>query len=64
MSWVLGTRKKLEPIAKRLEVVDRAPLDSGQSVAMGAFDRVTRVFQGRLAEVPVEIGDGISAEPG
>ncbi|MFH0728096.1 MAG: type I restriction-modification system endonuclease [Pseudomonadota bacterium] len=59
-SWTEPQRKWLERIGNQLRVetvVDRAALDSGQFRAQGGFNRLNRIFDGKMEEVLGEISD-------
>lgn len=61
--WSTAQRQWLEAIALQMKkevVVDQAALDRGAFKTQGGgFDRLNRVFDGRLDEVLGEIGEGI-----
>ena len=65
--WTVPQRKWLERIAKQLKVetvVDRAALDRGQFKAQGGFNRMNKVFDGRLEEVLGELSEAVWEETG
>ena len=66
--WTGAQRQWLERIGKQLVkevVVDRAALDSGQFRAEGGgFDRLNKVFDGRLQAVLDDFADGIWGDAG
>ncbi|MEO1353446.1 MAG: type I restriction-modification enzyme R subunit C-terminal domain-containing protein, partial [Cyanobacteria bacterium J06635_15] len=61
-TWTPPQRKWLERIGKQLEVeyvVDREALDKGAFKAQGGFQRINKVFQGRLEQVLSEINESL-----
>ena len=60
--WTPPQRKWLERIGKQLEVetvVDREALDHGQFQAEGGFNRLNKVFDGKLEELLGEMTEAI-----
>ena len=60
--WKDPQRRWLERIAKQLKVevvVDREALDSGQFKTEGGFDRINKVFDGKLESLLGEIGEEV-----
>ena len=65
--WTVPQRKWLERIGKQLNqeiVVDRAALDTGEFQANGGFNRINKVFDGRLEAILGEINDALWREAG
>ena len=64
--WTAPQRKWLERIGQQLKlevIVDRNALDQGQFKAQGGgFERMNRMFEGRLAELLAEINDTLWQE--
>lgn len=63
--WTLPQRKWLERIAKQLKVetiVDTEALDRGEFKTQGGFQRINKVFVGRLKEILTEINDALWQE--
>jgi type I restriction enzyme, R subunit len=61
-AWTEPQRKWLERIAKQLKVevvVDREALDSGEFKAQGGYNRLNKVFNGRLEKVLADMNDEI-----
>lgn len=53
-SWTKPQREWLERIAKQMKaetIVDREALDSGEFARRGGYDRINKVFDGRLEQV-------------
>ena len=66
-SWTQPRRKWLERIGKQLKaekVVDRTSLDEGQFATSGGFDRLNKVFEGRLEEILGRLGESVWGEVG
>ena len=67
-NWTVPQRKWLERIGKQLKVeviVDRESLDNGEFRTQGGgFDRLNKLFQGRLETILAEIGDRLWQETG
>ena len=60
--WTPPQRKWLERIGKQLEkeyVVDRAALDQGAFKREGGFQRLNKVFKGKLEQVLHEINQAL-----
>lgn len=60
--WTAPQRRWLERIGKQLEketIVDREALDGGQFQAEGGFNRLNKVFDGKLEELLHEISDAV-----
>lgn len=60
--WSAPQRQWLERIGRQLEVetvVDREALDRGQFAAQGGFNRINKVFDGRLEEILGEISEAL-----
>lgn len=65
--WTGPQRKWLERIGKQLVkeiVVDRAALDAGEFQAHGGFNRINKVFDGRLEAILGEINEALWKEAG
>lgn len=65
--WTLPQRKWLERIGKQLVneiVVDRAALDAGEFQAHGGFNRINKVFDGRLEAILGEINEALWKDAG
>lgn len=63
--WSAPQRKWLERIGKQLEkeyMVGRETLDKGAFKAQGGFQRINKVFQGRLERVLSEINRSLWEE--
>jgi type I restriction enzyme, R subunit len=61
-SWTSPQRKWLERIGKQLKVekiVDREALNSGEFQAQGGFNRINKVFEGKLQTVLEDISEAI-----
>ena len=66
-SWTQPQRRWLERIGKQLlaeTVVDREALDRGEFKAKGGFNRINKVFDGKLEHVLGEINEGLWEEAG
>lgn len=60
--WTAPQRKWLERIGQQLKqetVVDKAALDRGQFKTQGGFNRINRVFEGRLEQVLNDLNNQI-----
>jgi type I restriction enzyme R subunit len=58
--WTVPQKKWLERIGKQLEketIVDRTALDSGRFKEVGGFNRLNKVFDGKMNEILGEISD-------
>jgi type I restriction enzyme R subunit len=61
-SWTAPQRKWLDRIAKQLKiqtVMDKDAFNRGQFQASGGFTHIDKVFEGRLEQVLVELGDAL-----
>lgn len=61
-AWTAPQRKWLERIGHQLEVevvVDRSALDRGQFAAQGGFDRMNKVFDGKLEGILGDLVDEV-----
>ena len=61
-AWTPPQRKWLERIGKQLEkevVVDKTALDEGAFKTQGGFDRINKVFKGRLEAILKEINSAL-----
>lgn len=61
-TWTLPQRKWLERIGKQLKVetiVDTEALDRGEFKTQGGFQRINKVFEGRLEEILAEINNAL-----
>lgn len=66
-TWTDPQKKWLERIGKQLlqeTVVDRAALDGGQFKTAGGFERINKVFGGKLEQVLGDLHDGVWKEVG
>jgi len=66
-SWKPPQRQWLERIGKQMAketVVDRAALDRGQFKSQGGFNRINKVFEGKLEQVLGELHDELWKEAG
>jgi type I restriction enzyme R subunit len=67
-AWTPPQRKWLERIGKQLiqeTVIDREALDRGQfRVQAGGFDRLNKIFDGKLEQLLGDISDAIWEETG
>ncbi len=66
-SWTKPQRDWLERIAKQLKkekVVDKAALDEGQFAAKGGFQRLNKVFDGKLEDILLQLGESIWSSAG
>lgn len=66
-SWTKPQRDWLERIGKQLKkekIVDRAALDEGQFAAKGGFQRLNKVFDGKLEDILLQLGEGIWTQAG
>jgi len=64
-NWTVPQRKWLERIGKQLKVeviVDREALDQGEFKSQGGFQRIDKVFQGKLEGLLLEINSAIWEE--
>jgi type I restriction enzyme R subunit len=64
-NWTAPQRKWLERIGKQLKVeviVDQEALDQGEFKSQGGFQRINKVFQGKLKEFLLEINSAIWEE--
>ncbi|MDH5671160.1 MAG: type I restriction-modification system endonuclease [Myxococcales bacterium] len=60
--WTAPQRKWLERIGKQLTqetVVDREVLDRGQFAAQGGFERLNKVFDGRLEQILGDVNEAL-----
>ncbi|MDA3823706.1 MAG: hypothetical protein PF450_14005 [Bacteroidales bacterium] len=58
--WTVPQRKWLERIGKQLEketIVDRSALDSGRFKDQGGFNRLNKIFGGKMNEILGQISD-------
>ena len=65
--WTKPQRDWLERIGKQLKkekVVDRAALDEGQFAAKGGFQRINKVFDGKLEDILLQLGENIWPQVG
>jgi len=63
--WTAPQRQWLERIGKQLTqetVVDRDALDRGQFAAQGGFDRLNKIFDGKLEQILGDVNEAIWAE--
>lgn len=65
--WTKPQRDWLERIGKQLKkekVVDRAALDEGQFAAKGGFDRLNKVFDGKLEQILQQLSEDVWSRVG
>lgn len=66
-SWTTPQRKWLERIGKQLKVetvVDKEAFNTGEFKAQGGFNRIDKVFQGKLETILIEINDALWQDVG
>ncbi|MEM7581551.1 MAG: type I restriction-modification enzyme R subunit C-terminal domain-containing protein, partial [Cyanobacteria bacterium P01_A01_bin.80] len=66
-SWSNPQRKWLERIGKQLKVetvVDKEAFNTGEFKAQGGFNRINKVFQGKLETILIEINDALWQDVG
>ncbi|MEO0685202.1 MAG: type I restriction-modification enzyme R subunit C-terminal domain-containing protein [Cyanobacteria bacterium J06649_11] len=66
-SWTTPQRRWLERIGKQLKVetvVDKDAFNTGEFKAQGGFNRINKVFQGKLETILVEINDALWQDVG
>jgi type I restriction enzyme R subunit len=66
-NWTTPQRKWLERIGKQLKVetvVDKEAFNTGEFKAQGGFNRINKVFQGKLETILVQINDALWQDVG
>lgn len=66
-SWTTPQRRWLERIGKQLKaetIVDKEAFNSGEFKAQGGFNRINKVFQGKLETILVRINDSLWEDMG
>ncbi|NJN13529.1 MAG: type I restriction-modification system endonuclease, partial [Richelia sp. RM2_1_2] len=66
-NWTTPQRKWLERIGKQLKVetvVDKEAFNIGEFKAQGGFNRIDKVFQGKLETILIEINDALWQDVG